>query len=87
MVRRSHPLARTADVSPHPPLSGRRLSVTVERAVRRGLRWYLWPVTARISAHNRAVAEVAETHRRELTRMRVEVERLDHDATLLRAPE
>ena len=87
MDRRSHPLARTAEVSPHPPLSGGRLGVTVERAVRRGLRWYLWPVTARISAHNRAVAEVAEAHRRELARMRVEVERLDHDLTLLHTPE
>jgi hypothetical protein len=82
-LRRTHPLMRTAEVSPHPPLSG---AVAVKRVVRRGLRWYLWPFTGRVSAHNRAVAEVVEEHRRALAWMRMETERLDHDAAVLRPP-
>jgi hypothetical protein len=79
-LRRTHPLMRTAEVSPHPPLSG---AVAAKRLVRRGLRWYLWPFTGRVSAHNRAVAEVVEEHRRSLAWMGMEAERLDRQVTLL----
>ncbi|HXA29574.1 MAG TPA: hypothetical protein VN193_12615 [Candidatus Angelobacter sp.] len=85
-------LERTAEVSPHHRLD-RRLpvvgpaAVAVERALRRGLRWYLWPVTARTSSHNRAVAEVVEAQRRELSRLRLDAERLDRDLGLLSRPE
>jgi hypothetical protein len=83
-ARRRQPLGRTAEVSPHPALDARfRAVVAVERTVRRALRWYLWPVTAQTSSHNRAVAEVVEAQRRELARLRIEAERLDHDLALL----
>ncbi len=78
--RRTHPLMRTAEVSPHPPLSG---AVAPKRLVRRALRWYLWPFTAQVTAHNRAVAEAVEAQRRALTWLRLETERLDADAALL----
>ena len=81
--RRTHPLMRTAEISPHPPLSAPQAP---KRLVRRALRWYLWPFTAQATAHNRAVAEAVEEQRRALTWLRLETERLDRDAALLRRP-
>ena len=86
--RRIPMLMGTAEIVPHSefdastPVLG-EASVAIKRAVRRGLRWYLWPLTARMSSHNRAVAEVVEAHRRELARLRVDLERLDHDVAML----
>jgi hypothetical protein len=85
--RRLHPVQRTAEISPHPALTGRAPSVAAKRAVRRALRWYLWPFTAQATAHNRAVADVVEEHRRTLTWMRMETERIGCDAALLGGPE
>jgi hypothetical protein len=84
IAQRLHPLRRTADVSPHPALTR---PVAVKRAIRRGLRWYLWPFTAQVTAHNRAVADVVEEHRRALAWMSMEAERLACDLQTARAAE
>jgi hypothetical protein len=68
-------LATGAEILPYgPPVSG------LKRAIRRALRWYLWPITAHMSGHNRAVAEVAVEHERQLAWLRMELERLYADA-------
>ena len=77
MGPRLSPLASTAEILPYAPLPARRpLSSAVKRAVRRGLRWYLWPAAARMSGHNRAVAEVVAEHERQLAWVRMESERV-----------
>jgi len=85
--RREPVLLDTADITPYPAPSGGGgpggAALAVQRSVRRALRWYLWPVTARVGSHNRAVAEVVETQRRELSAMRREAERLAGETTLL----
>jgi len=85
---RRHPLHRSAGISPHPPLRPGAplvgpIVVTAERAVRRALRWYLWPITGAISDHNRAVADAVEAHRRELARARMDLQRAARDVGLL----
>jgi hypothetical protein len=84
-ARRLHPLRRSADIQPYQPLRG--VSAAPKRAARRLLRWYLWPVTAQVSAHNRAVADVVEEHRRTIAWMRMEAERLEHDIALSGPPQ
>ena len=70
---------RTADIDPEPPVISTRAVVGpllrgLKGAVRRGLRWYLPPVTAQVTAHNRAVVDVLAEHSREIVRLRREVE-------------
>ncbi|HEV7677197.1 MAG TPA: hypothetical protein VGQ42_01355 [Candidatus Dormibacteraeota bacterium] len=72
---------RTADIDPEPPIVSTRpvigpLVRGLKGAVRRGLRWYLPPVTAQVTAHNRAVVDVLAEHSREIVRLRREVEAL-----------
>jgi hypothetical protein len=68
-------------ISPHPPLDGAGpLTAAIKRAVRRALRWYLWPLTTHMHRHNRGVADAVAEHRRQLTRLRLEVERVGRDA-------
>jgi len=74
-------LETTAEIHPWAPLvSTRRLIgpaiIAVKRAVRRSLRWYLWPVTDQITTHNRVVGSVLEEHNREIGRLRMENDRL-----------
>ena len=75
---RRHPLHRTAEIRPYEPLAAGPVQA-LKRAIRRALRWYLWPVTTHMSLHNRAVADAVAENRRQLTRLRLELERLDHD--------
>jgi hypothetical protein len=78
---RLHALHRTAEISPYQPLSDANpITVAIKRAVRRALRWYLWPLTTHMSSHNRALADAVAEHRRQLTRLRLEVERVGRDA-------
>ena len=78
---RLHPLHRTAEISPYRPLSGTGpVTMVLKRALRRALRWYLWPLTTQMSRHNRAVADAVAEHRRQLTRLHLEVERVAGDA-------
>lgn len=72
---------RTTDVSPDPPIISTRPVVgplirALKRAVSRGLRWYIGPVTAQVTSHNRAVMEVLDAHSREIVALRREVDRL-----------
>jgi hypothetical protein len=72
---------RTTDVTPDPPIISTRpvigaLIRALKSAVSRGLRWYLGPVTAQVTAHNRAVMEVLDAHSREIVSLRREVDRL-----------
>jgi hypothetical protein len=71
----------TAEVSvgPPPPSSRPGLGPAVtalKRAVERGLRWYLPPVVAQVTRHNRAVLEVLAEHNRHIVELRREVEQL-----------
>lgn len=75
---RRHSLHRTAEIRPYEPLPPGP-TAALKRAIRRALRWYLWPVTTHMSLHNRAVADAVAENRRQLTRLRLELERLDHD--------
>lgn len=75
---RRHPLHRTAEIRPYEPLASGP-AAQLKRAIRRALRWYLWPVTTHMSLHNRAVADAVAENRRQLTRLHLEMERLDHD--------
>jgi hypothetical protein len=79
--RRIHPLRRTAGIVAHPPLSGP--TSLPKRVIRLLLRWYLPPVAGQVSAHNRAIADVIEEHRRSIVWTRMETERLDRDAAML----
>lgn len=85
---RRHRLHESAEVRPYGalgpglPVVG-AVGVVLKKATRRVLRWYLWPVAGRLSAHNLAVADVVAEHRRQLTRVALEVERADRNATLL----
>jgi hypothetical protein len=74
-------VGRTTDVTPDPPIISTRPVVgtavrAAKGAVRRGLRWYLGPVTAQVTSHNRAVAEVLAEHNRQIVELRREVELL-----------
>jgi cytosine/adenosine deaminase-related metal-dependent hydrolase len=77
------PASATDTVVPYAQLSGSGPATALRRAIRRGLRWYLWPATARISEHNRAVSEVVAENARQLARLRMEVERTGRDLELL----
>lgn len=72
---------RTADVSADPPIVSTRPVVgalirALKRAVSRSLRWYVGPVAAQVTSHNRAVVEVLDAHNREIVELRREVDRL-----------
>jgi len=75
---RRHALHRTAEIRPYQALPDGPTG-TLKRAIRRALRWYLWPLTTHMSLHNRAVADSVAENRRQLTRLRLEMERLHHD--------
>ena len=77
------PLESTMTIRPYGDVGGGRVTAAVRRAVRRALRWYLWPVTGRLSDHNRAVAGVLAENQRQLARVRVECERVSLDAELV----
>lgn len=75
-------------VGPPPPSSrpGLGPAVTaVKRAVERGLRWYLPPVVAQVTRHNRAVMEVLAEHNRHIVELRSEVDRLRRRVAALEA--
>lgn len=79
---RRHALHGSAEVVPYEPLRPRvpvagHAVVALKKATRRALRWYLWPVAERMSAHNRTVAGVVAEHRRQLTRVALERERVE----------
>lgn len=80
-ARRLHLLHATAEIRPYAPLGGGPVAA-LKRMVRRALRWYLWPLTTHVSLHDRAVADAAAEHRRQLTRLRLEVERVEMQATI-----
>lgn len=77
---RLHPLHRTPEIRPYEPLDGGGATVALKRLVRRALRWYLWPLTTHLSLHDRAVADAVAEHRRQLTRLRLEAERVRREA-------
>jgi hypothetical protein len=70
----------TTSIQPYSDLTGSRVAIALKRAVRRALRWYLWPLTARITTHNRAVSAVLAEHRRQIAVLRLETERVQRDA-------
>jgi len=82
---RRHALHDSAAVVPYQPLRARvpiagHAVVALQKATRRALRWYLWRVATRMSAHNQAVAGVVAEHRRQLTRLAMEIERVEREA-------
>ena len=81
---------RTAEVVVGPPPPSARPAVgpaltAVKRAVERALRWYLPPVAAQVSAHNRAVLEVLAEHSRHIVELRREIEALRRRVAALEA--
>jgi hypothetical protein len=81
------PVDATATILPYADLDGgggavARARVALQRAVRRALRWYLWPVVEQASAHNRAVSAVLAENRRQLTVLRLESERVRRELEL-----
>ncbi|HEV7677199.1 MAG TPA: hypothetical protein VGQ42_01365 [Candidatus Dormibacteraeota bacterium] len=77
------PASATDTVVPYAELPGGGPSTALRRAIRRGLRWYLWPATSRVSEHNRAVSRVVAENARQLARLRMETERAARDLELL----
>jgi len=72
---------RTAEVSADVPLVSTRPVIgpilrALKAMVRRSLRWYVAPVAAQVSTHNRAVVEVLAAQSREILELRREVDRL-----------
>jgi hypothetical protein len=72
---------RTAEVSADPPIISTRPVIGpairgLKNGVRRSLRWYLAPLAAQATSHNRAVVDVLAEHSRHLVELRREVERL-----------
>ena len=77
------PLSQSDEIVAYGPLRGAAPGRALKRLLRRGLRWYLWPATERMTAHNRAVGVVLAHHRHQLTWLRQEAERLDRDLDLM----
>jgi len=76
-----------ATIRPYGELPSRsRLTVIVQRTVRRALRWYLWPVVERMSAHNRAVSAALAENARQLAVLRMDAERTHRDVDLVHPP-
>jgi hypothetical protein len=85
---RHSPVSATAEILPYQPLTSRRVlsgraTIGLKRMVRRGLRWYLWPVTTRVSAHNQAAADVLAEHTRQLEWLHAETERIGRNVELI----
>lgn len=77
------PVDASASIRPYAELPSRsRIATTVQRAVRRALRWYLWPVVERISAHNRAVSAALAENARQIAVLRMDAERTNRDVDL-----
>lgn len=77
------PLSQSDEIVPYGEVTGWPPTRALKRLVRRGLRWYLWPVAAEASRHNAAVSAVLARHRHQLTWLRQESERLDRDLDLM----
>ena len=73
------PVEGSAAIRPYADLHGGVVSAWVKRAVRRALRWLLWPVTGAMTRHNRAVSSVLAENARQLARLEMEGERLQRD--------
>jgi hypothetical protein len=85
---RHSPAAETAQILPYPrpgtaAAGARTVTMPARRLVRRALRWYLWPVTSRMTTHNHAVDGVLTEQARQLARISMELERTEHDLELL----
>lgn len=80
------PLSEHDEIAPYGDLEGSPPTRAVKRAVRRALRRHLWPLTAQMSRHNRAVSTVLAAHRHQLTWLAQECERLRCDTDLLGPP-
>jgi len=78
------PVDDTATIHPYSELTSRGLVRALQRAVRRALRWYLWPVVERISGHNRATSSALAENRRQLAVLRMESERVQRELELAR---
>lgn len=77
------PVSDSDEVVPYAQLTGAAPVRLLEQAVRRALRWYLWPLATEMSRHNRAVSAVLARHRHHLTWLRQESERLHRDIDLI----